>query len=69
MKTPTPGANATVFLLFFGVALLDALRSHDWLRAAFWVAIGLVFLRGDRLPHPASGRAPHGGGPRPTAPR
>jgi uncharacterized membrane protein len=50
MKTPSLGANVTVFLLFFGVALLDALRSQDWLRAAFWIAIGLVFLRGDLLP-------------------
>jgi hypothetical protein len=43
------GTNVTVFLLFFGIALLDALRSQDWLRAAFWVAIGLVFLRADAL--------------------
>jgi hypothetical protein len=43
------GTNVTVFLLFFGIALLDALRSHDWLRAAFWLAIGLVFLRADAL--------------------
>jgi len=50
MKTPTLGPNVAVFVLFFGVALLDALRSQDWLRAAFWVAIGLVFLRGDLLP-------------------
>jgi hypothetical protein len=42
------GTNVTVFLLFFGIALLDAIQSHDWLRAAparFWFAIGLVFLR------------------------
>jgi len=50
MRNRTIGSNVTVFALFFGVALLDALRSGDWLRAAFWVAIGLVFLRGDLLP-------------------
>ena len=38
------GPGFAVFVLFFGVAMLDALRSHDWLRAAFWVAIGTVFL-------------------------
>jgi hypothetical protein len=43
------GTNVTVFLLFFGIALLDAIQSHDWLRAAFWFAIGLVFLRADAL--------------------
>lgn len=45
------GTNVTVFLLFFGIALLDALGSQDWLRAAFWLAIGLVFLRADALRH------------------
>jgi len=49
MRSLTIGPNVAVFALFFGVALLDALRSGDWLRAAFWVAIGLVFLRGDLL--------------------
>jgi hypothetical protein len=43
------GTNVTVFLLFFGIALLDALQSRDWLRSAFWLAIGLVFLRADSL--------------------
>jgi hypothetical protein len=43
------GSNVAVFLLFFGLALLDAIRSGDWLRAAFWLAIGLVFLRADAL--------------------
>ena len=43
------GANVTVFLLFFGIALLDALRSHDWPRAVLWFALGLVFLRADAL--------------------
>jgi hypothetical protein len=43
------GSNVAVFLLFFGLALLDALRSHDWLRATFWCAIGLVFLNADAL--------------------
>jgi hypothetical protein len=49
MRNLRIGSNVTVFVLFFGVALLDALRSADLLRAAFWVAIGLVFLRGDAL--------------------
>ncbi len=43
------GTNVTVFLLFFGIALLDAVQSQAWLRAAFWLAIGLVFLRADAL--------------------
>ena len=43
------GPNVTVFLLFFGISLLDALGGGDWLRAAFWLAIGVVFLRADAL--------------------
>ena len=43
------GPNVTVFLLFFGISLLDAFRSQDWLRAVLWLAVGLVFLRADAL--------------------
>ena len=43
------GANVTVFLLFFGLSLLDAVRSHDWPRAVLWLALGFVFLRADAL--------------------
>jgi hypothetical protein len=43
------GANVTIFLLFFGISLLDAVRSHDWLRAVLWLALALVFLRADAL--------------------
>ena len=43
------GANVTLFLLFFGISLLDALRSHDWLKAVLWLALALVFLRADAL--------------------
>ena len=43
------GTNVAVFLLFFGIAFLDAVQSGDWLRSAFWLALGLVFLRADAL--------------------
>ncbi len=45
------GTNVTIFLLFFGVALLDAVRSHDWLATTLWLALGVVFLRADALKH------------------
>jgi hypothetical protein len=41
--------NFAVFLLFFGVATLEAFQSQNWLKAGFWVAIGLVFLVADNL--------------------
>ena len=49
LQTVTLGPNVTIFLLFFGISLLDAVRSRDWLRALLWLALGLVFLRADAL--------------------
>ncbi len=43
------GTNVTIFLLFFGVSLLEAFQTRDWLRAAFWLGIGLAFLGADGL--------------------
>ena len=34
----------TIFILFFGVALIDAVRGGEWPRVAFWVAMGLMFF-------------------------
>ena len=33
----------TIFLLFFGVAMLDALQGGAWTRVAFWACIGAAF--------------------------
>lgn len=43
------GTNVAVFLLFFGVALLEALQNGSWLKAILWLAIGFVFLLADNL--------------------
>ena len=43
------GTNFTVFLLFFGVGLLEAFQTANWTKAAFWVVIGIVFLMADNL--------------------
>jgi hypothetical protein len=58
-----PYAGVTIFLVFFGISLLDALRGGHWLRAGFWIALGLVFWALDRVrrdrrkPDAASGPA------------
>jgi hypothetical protein len=44
MKKIHLGANFAVFLLFFGVATLEAFKSGHWIKALFWTAIGIVFL-------------------------
>ena len=41
-------ANLTIFILFFGIALLDAIRGGHWLRVLFWLAIGTLFYLTDR---------------------
>ena len=52
MKGIRLGANFTVFVLFFAIALIEAFQSQNWLKAVFWLAIGIVFLWGDNLPKP-----------------
>jgi hypothetical protein len=47
MKKIHLGANFAVFLLFFGVAMLEAFKSGNGLKVLFWSAIGIVFLLSD----------------------
>lgn len=42
-----PFANLTVFLLFFGLAFLAAVREQNWLMAALFIVLGLMSLRAD----------------------
>jgi uncharacterized membrane protein len=55
MKKINVGANFAVFLLFFGVGLLEAFQTQHWLKATFWVAIGIVFLVADNVKQRAWG--------------
>jgi hypothetical protein len=41
------GAGFVVFVLFFGISLLDAFRDGNWFRSIFWIGMGVVFLIGD----------------------
>ena len=43
----------TIFLLFFGVAVLESLQTRNWAKSALWLAIGVVFLFADNLRKPA----------------
>jgi hypothetical protein len=38
----------TIFILFFGVSLLDALWGGHWVRALFWIGMGLAFYALER---------------------
>jgi hypothetical protein len=50
-------AGLTVFILFFGISLLDALGGGHWLRALFWLGMGVVFWG---LERERKGRGPEG---------
>ncbi len=43
------GSGFAIFVLFFGVAALEAFQTQNWLKAAFWAAIGIVFFMSDNL--------------------
>ena len=49
MKRIHLGQGFVVFILFFGIAILDALHSFDWLRVFFWIGMGAVFVLADNL--------------------
>ena len=45
--------NFTIFILFFGMGLLQAFQNEEWLTGLFWIAIGLVFLSADSAKKPS----------------
>lgn len=49
MKKIKLGQGATVFILFFGVAMLEAFRNGNWVASLFWIAVGAAFLAADNL--------------------
>lgn len=49
-NAPSLYANAAIFLMFFGAALLAAIRALDWTTALFWMVICLLFLLMSRRP-------------------
>lgn len=40
-------ANVTVFIIFFGIALLEAIQKQNWLQGALFLALGLLSLKAD----------------------
>jgi hypothetical protein len=49
MKRIRPGTNFVIFLLFFGVAMLESFQSKNWPNAAFWFIIAIFFLFADNI--------------------
>jgi len=42
----------TIFIIFFGAAMLDAITTRNWLRSIFWLAMGVVFFIAGNLRKP-----------------
>ncbi len=40
-------SNITVFVLFFGLALIEAFQKQNWLEAIIFLALGIISLRAD----------------------
>lgn len=47
MKNFKIGANFAVFVLFFGLAILEAFKNQNWLESALFALLGLIFLWAD----------------------
>lgn len=43
------GTNFAIFVLFFGLATLEAFQTRNWLKAVLWLAIGIAFLLADNI--------------------
>jgi len=41
------GANFAVFILFFGIALIEAFQKQNWLEAILFLALGVMSLWAD----------------------
>jgi len=42
------GTNLTIFILFFGIALIEAFQKQNWLEAFLFVLLGIVFVWASR---------------------
>lgn len=47
MKNIRLSSNFAIFLLFFGIALIEAFRKNNWLEALLFIALGYLFVRSD----------------------
>ncbi len=56
MRNLQLSANFAIFVLFFGLSLLEAIRAHSWAMAAVWASFAVLFLVADRREHRAEVR-------------
>jgi hypothetical protein len=51
MKKMVFGSSFAIFVMFFGIAMLDAFQRRNWSRAAFWSVIAIGFLIASKPAH------------------
>ena len=39
--------NLAVFIIFFGIALIEAFQKHNWLEAILFLALGVIAIFAD----------------------
>jgi hypothetical protein len=49
MKILRLRTSLAIFILFFGISILEAFRTRNWVNAAFWVGIAVMFLIVDNI--------------------
>jgi hypothetical protein len=47
MRNVRLGPTFAVFVLFFGLALIEAIEGHHWLTVVLFVTLALLFLRSE----------------------
>jgi hypothetical protein len=47
MRSVRIGPLFAVFVLFFGLALFEAIEGHHWLTVSLFAALAFLFLRGE----------------------
>jgi hypothetical protein len=49
MKKIKFGTGFTIFIIFFGIAVVEAFDKQDWIWVVLWILIGMVFLYADNM--------------------
>lgn len=56
MKSTFKTTNITIFILFFGLALIEAIQKQNWLESVIFLLLGIVSLWADRKKPAESGK-------------
>ena len=52
MKGLKFGTSFTIFVIFFGMSMIEGLAARNWILASIWLGIGALFLAADNIKQP-----------------